>query len=111
MALLIPMQIVVFVELWDCLWLAFGNTQGGAGLSQRLHWSSVSALALREMQLKGLMHMCAWTAQHGATDAYGVEGFICSFGYTPRYKFALTFAGLGSDHYQLSKHRFWVTMS
>lgn len=48
--------------------------------------------------------MCAWTAQHGVTGAYLVEGIVCSFGYIPRYKVALAFAGLSGDHYQLSKH-------
>lgn len=37
---------------------AFGNTEVDSGVSWSLHRSSVSSLALQEMQVKGLMHVC-----------------------------------------------------
>lgn len=104
MALLVPTRIIVFVQLQDCLWPAFGNTQGGAGLSCEVHRSSVSVLSLWEIQVKGLTHVCAQAAQHGDAGAYWVERFICSFGYIPRYNVSLALAEKGSDHYQLSGH-------
>lgn len=69
-----------------------------------VHRSSVSVLPLREIQVKGLMHVCAQVAQHDDTGAYWVEGFICTLGYSQRNKVALSLAELGSDYYQLSKH-------